>query len=69
MFAIVYGLVNVFGKVTYALPFYITVGFVDYILMARLLRLFKKEDKEFVLSLFPANYRRIRKIISLLILH
>lgn len=69
MFAVVFSLVDDFGTALYALPFYITVGFIVYIIMARLLRLFKKEDKELVLSLFPANYRRVRRIISLLILH
>ena len=69
MFAVVYVLVYLFGKALYILPFYITAGFFVYILMARLLGLFKKEDKELVLSLFPADYTRIRRIISLLILH
>ena len=69
MFAVVYGLIYYFGNGLYTLPFYITVGFLVYVLTARLLRLFKKEDKELVMSLFPTNYRRIRKIISLMVLH
>ena len=69
MYFAVFSLVDYLGNAIYVLPIYITIGFLVYIGIARILKLFKREDKELVLSLFPSNYQRIRKIISLLILH
>ncbi len=51
------------------LPIYIAFGFVVYVVMARLLQFFKREDKDLILSLFPPKYSRIRKAIEFLILH
>ncbi len=69
MFLLVSTLVEHFGKAIYLLPAYILAGFIVFISMARILRLFGKEDKELVLSLFPQNLKRIRKLISTFILH
>lgn len=69
MFAIVAMLVDDLGTQIYMLPVYMTIGAFIYLSLARILKLFRKENKELVLSLFPEQYGRIRRIISLLILH
>lgn len=51
------------------LPLYIAFGFAVYVILARILQFFKKEDKDLVLSLFPQKYARIRRAIEFLILH
>ena len=51
------------------LPLYIALGFVVYVLAARILQIFKREDKDLIISLFPDKYRKIRRAIEVLILH
>ena len=57
------------GKLVIELPLYISIGIVVYLGMARLLNIFGNEDKSLILSLFPDYYVRLKKLISLLILH
>ena len=51
------------------LPVYIILGALVYIACARLFRLFSKENKDIVLSLFPENHPTLRKLISVFVLH
>ena len=51
------------------LPVYVALGAALYFGLARLLRVFKNESKQKVLSLFPAQYSKLIKIISILILY
>ncbi len=51
------------------LPLYIALGFVVYVIAARILQIFKREDKDLIISLFPDKYRKIRRAIEVLILH
>lgn len=61
--------IHIFGKSLDLLPFYILIGGVTYLFLARMFRLFKNENKELVLSLFPESFVRIRKVITVLILN
>lgn len=58
-----------FGKLVFELPIYIVLGGLVYLFSARALKVFQNEDKTLVLSLFPENYRRVKRILSLLLLH
>ena len=51
------------------LPVYMILGALVYIACARLFRLFSKENKDIVLSLFPENHPTLRKLISVFVLH
>ncbi len=69
MFIVVSGLVDDLGHSIYLLPPYILFGASIYLGLTRMLKLFRKENKDMVLSLFPENFVRLRKLISVLILH
>ena len=69
MFLFVYLFRELLGASMYLLPMYICVGIAVYLVSARLLKPFGEENKELVLSLFPSNYRRVKKAISFLMLH
>ena len=58
-----------FGSHIYLLPFYIVLGGAIYIGFAKIFRIFKRENKELVLSLFPSRLFFIRKILLFLVLH
>lgn len=69
MFFVVSELEEIFGHSLFLLPAYIVAGFFVYVFAARSLKLFRKENKTLVLSLFPENYGRLRKVLTILILH
>ena len=69
MYFIVSLTVMVFGVHVNNLPLYVGVGVVVYLVIARLLNVFRNEDKSLILSLFPDNYTKVKKLLSLLILH
>lgn len=69
MFLIVDYVSNLFGPHIYLLPFYIALGAALYIGFARLFRIFKVENKELILSLFPSRLFSVRKILLVLVLH
>ena len=48
---------------------YVIFGTMVYIVCSRLLKLFRKENKDLILALFPENYVRLKKLISMFILH
>ena len=51
------------------IPVYIFVGMIIYILVSKAIGIFKNENKEMILSLFPSNLKTIRKLLTILILH
>lgn len=69
MFFLVSGLEEMLGHFLFLLPLYIVVGFFVYVFCARLLKVFRRENKALVLSLFPEKYGRLRKVLTILILH
>lgn len=69
MFIIVLLVSHYMGSHIYELPIYILVGLAVYLGTSRILQVFKKENKELILSLFPQNLVIIKKMISYLILH
>ena len=69
MFLIVYFVAKGSGFSIELLPVYVALGAALYFGLARLLRVFKNESKQKVLSLFPAQYSKLIKIISILILY
>ncbi len=48
---------------------YVIIGAGSYLLIAKFLKVFSKEDKNFVLSIFPENYKLVKRLISFFILH
>lgn len=58
-----------FGKLEIELPLYVALGGLVYLFSARILRVFKDEDKALVLSLFPEKYRKVKGLVSLILLH
>lgn len=69
MFVIVDIAIDLFGLRRIDLVPYILLGGFVYLASARILKIFRKENKELVLSLFPPNFTRVKKLISFLILH
>ena len=51
------------------LPAYILLGAGVYLASARMLKVFSHEDKTMILSLFPVRYRKVRKFLSMMVLH
>ena len=66
MFLIVHASLKELGTSLYLLPVYIVVGVLIYVSMAKVLKFFKREDKETVLSMFPTKYKRLRTILHLI---
>ena len=69
MFFVVEVVSNILGLKLMFLPFYILLGAGVYLPMVRILRVFKKENKELILSLFPENYVRLKRVVKFLILY
>ena len=72
MFLIVYFalhfLVERFGFSPFILPSLILLGSLIYLGFASRLKVFTKEEREFILSMFPDRLNAIRKLISFLVL-
>lgn len=69
MFFIVVGVSDLFSSNLILLPLYIGLGAISYMLIARCLRIFKTENKQLILSIFPQNHRKLLKVISFFILY
>lgn len=68
MFISVYFVSMSIGPSNYFLPIYVIIGATIYLVLTRLMRIFKGDNKDLILSLFPSKFTRLRKIISLVIL-
>ena len=72
MFLIVYMalhfMVERFGYSLFVLPSLIILGGVIYLGLASRLRVFSREEREFILSMFPDRLNSIKKLISFLVL-
>ena len=68
MFIFVYVVSISIGNSNYYLPFYVIMGGVIYLVLTRLMHIFKAKDKDLVLSLFPMKFTLLRRIILLLFL-
>ena len=72
MFIIVYlalhFMVEKYGYSLFILPFLILVGALIYTVVASRLRVFSKEEREFILSMFPDRLNSIKRVISFLVL-
>ena len=51
------------------LPAYILLGTVVYVGSAKLIGIFKSENKELILSLFPSKFIFLRKLLYMFVLH
>ena len=69
MFIVVDYISELLGLNVIYLPVYILLGAVIYVGMAKLLVIFKSENKELILSLFPSNFIFFRKLLFLFVLH
>ena len=69
MFSLIFSLRLFFGNDLIYLSIYIPTGFIVYITAARKIQVFKSENKELILSLFPENHVRIKRLISYFILY
>ena len=69
MFVVVDYVSDIAGLRIIYLPAYILLGAVIYIGLARLIGIFRNENKELILSLFPSKFVFIRKLLFLLVLH
>lgn len=56
------------GEAPLMLPLYIAIGAFIYLVLIRIARIFSRENREIILSLFPERMRRVRNIISFLVL-
>jgi O-antigen/teichoic acid export membrane protein len=72
MFLIVYFalhfLIEKYGYSLFILPFLILAGALIYTVVASRLKVFSKEEREFILSMFPDRLNYIKKVISFLVL-
>lgn len=68
MYIIVYLSKEAFGESLIHIPFYVCLGAIIYLLFVRSLKIFKNEDKHLVLSVFPEDFKRLRKILYMFIL-
>jgi len=72
MFLIVYlalhFMVDNYGYSLFILPFLILAGALIYTVIASRLKVFSKEESEFILSMFPDRLNSIKKVISFLVL-
>ena len=69
MFVTVVIVSDILGSKFFLLPVYIMLGALVYTVLAKALGIFRKEDKELVLSLFPPSFVRFKKVLSVLVLH
>ena len=72
MFLIVYlalhFMIENYGHSLFILPLLILVGALIYLVVSSRLRVFSKEEREFILSMFPDRLNFIKKVISFLVL-
>ena len=68
MFSIVAYMSYVFGQNLYLLPVYVLTGAFTFITLSRVVGVFKREDHELILSLFPSNFRVVRRALTILLL-
>ena len=69
MFLSVFSLSNFMGQNMILLPLFIITGAAIYFVMSRVLRVFRVENKELILSLFPDRYIQFKRLLKLLVLH
>lgn len=69
MFLVLVFLEHIIGVSLHLLPVYIGLGILIYLSLSKFLSIFSRNERELVLSLFPQNLVRIKKAISILILH
>lgn len=67
MFTVVYLLSNIIGMDVYFLPLYVVVGMMIFLMLVRILRIFKKEKVNMILSIFPPNLFVFRKLIMIFV--
>ena len=68
MFLIVFALQDKLGHSIYLLPIYILIGSLAYFALARILKFFKLEGREMILSIFPERYRFLKRVLTTLLL-
>lgn len=70
---LMYVVVSLFSRMTgmslTLLPIYILIGIVTYIGLTKAAVIFKKENKELILSLFPSRLKLLKKILLIIVLH
>ena len=73
MFAVVWFISEVFTRIVsynnFFIVMYIVLGFLVYSATARYIRIFSRENHDLVISMFPEKYSRIRKLITMIMLH
>ncbi len=69
MFILVAYVSVLFGSNIYLLPIYIFFGAALYFGIVRTWGIFKRENKDLILSLFPSRFVLLRKILLLFVLH
>ena len=69
MFIIVDYLSDFIGLKTLYLPGYIAFGALIYMVLARAMGIFRRENKELILSLFPPKLKLFRKLLLKIVLH
>lgn len=69
MFVVVDYLSYIMGLSIIYMPAYILLGAVIYVGLAKVIGIFKNENKELILSFFPSKSTLIRKLLFLLVLH
>ena len=69
MFVTVDYISNFTGLRIIYLPVYILFGALIYVGLAKMIGIFKSENKELILSLFPSKFTLIRKLLFVLVLH
>ena len=69
MFIIVDFLSDILGLHIIYLPVYILIGAFLYIGIAKIMNIFKRDDKQLILALFPQRLNFLIKILQMLVLH
>lgn len=69
MFIMVDLITGVLGLHIIYLPVYILLGALIYIGLARIMNIFKREEKQIILALFPRRLNFLIKILRMLVLH
>ena len=69
MFIIVDLISGILGIRSLFFPLYAMLGALIYLIIIRLLRVFKNDSKEFILSLFPKHFSKVTDILLFLLLH
>ena len=69
MFSIVNYFSLLFGSYPIYLPFYIFIGTAIYIILTKIMGIFRVESKELILSIFPSKLGILKRLLLLLVLH